>query len=605
MKVESRKMKDISQSTFFLLVAVLLAVTFSFSKWEKKGKEATLTWDVSGYYLYLPAVFIYGDLRELTFMPEILERYEPTFELQQAFLHEQSGHYVLKYSMGQALLYSPFFLLAHLAAKVSGYPADGFSLPYQMAISWGSLLVAVLGLWWARRNLLRYFGETTVAAALLVLVLGTNYLNYSTTGAALTHNYLFTLYALLIDQSIRWHERPGYRRAVGIGLLVGLMALVRPSEIIAATIPLLWGMRSIGTKLAEWRQHWQKLLAAALMMGLVGSLQLIYWKFATGNWIVYSYGEQGFTWLHPHVWDVLFSYRKGWLVYTPLMAVAVLGLIGLPRRLPALTLAVLAYSLLNFYIVSAWDIWWYGGSFGQRAMVQSYAVWLFPLAVALEWVGRQRLLRWPAYALVGAGVLLNLFQTWQSHGPDWEAEYMNKAYFWRIFANPDPGPQDRYLLDTGADFRGERQDVRMLYRTDFEGWPDSAAVSGQFYRSGRYAAYVDGGRAFSATVSLPVDADSLAAASWIRATGWFYSPMESLPPLWLLPQLNLLLLQQGEVVQQSHIRIQRSLTHDTWQERWLDLPLSGQPFDEIRVYIWNADGNVPLYLDDLRVESFR
>ncbi|MCB0619446.1 MAG: hypothetical protein KDC43_11100, partial [Saprospiraceae bacterium] len=72
-----------------------------------------------------------------------------------------------------------------------------------------------------------------------------------------------------------------------------------------------------------------------------------------------------------------------------------------------------------------------------------------------------------------------------------------------------------------------------------------------------------------------------------------------------LPQLNLLLLQQGEVVQQSHIRIQRSLTHDTWQERWLDLPLSGQPFDEIRVYIWNADGNVPLYLDDLRVESFR
>ena len=78
-------MKDISQSTFFLLVAVLLAVTFSFSKWEKKGKEATLTWDVSGYYLYLPAVFIYGDLRELTFMPDILERYEPTFELQQPF----------------------------------------------------------------------------------------------------------------------------------------------------------------------------------------------------------------------------------------------------------------------------------------------------------------------------------------------------------------------------------------------------------------------------------------------------------------------------------------------------------------------------------------
>ncbi|MBK8652918.1 MAG: glycosyltransferase family 39 protein [Haliscomenobacter sp.] len=154
-----------------------------------------------------------------------------------------NGNYVLKYSCGQAILFSPFFFLAHCYAKLNDtFPADGFSVPSQFMISMGCLLMAFLGMWVLRRILLRYFSDSSVAVSLILLVLGTNYFEYGTLGSALTHSNLFTLYALLILLTIRFYEKPTYWKAVGIGGLVGLAALVRPTEILSALIPLLWGL---------------------------------------------------------------------------------------------------------------------------------------------------------------------------------------------------------------------------------------------------------------------------------------------------------------------------------------------------------------------------
>ena len=134
--------KPISSLAFLASAALILAAAFFYyPKWEQPGTEATLSWDVSGYYLYLPAAFIYHDLKKLDFAPPLLEKYNPAPGFDQAFLHP-SGNRVMKYSCGQALQFLPWFAAGHLAAKVFGYPADGFSQPYQTAVSWGSLLVA-------------------------------------------------------------------------------------------------------------------------------------------------------------------------------------------------------------------------------------------------------------------------------------------------------------------------------------------------------------------------------------------------------------------------------------------------------------------------------
>jgi Dolichyl-phosphate-mannose-protein mannosyltransferase len=225
-------MRPNSMTAFFLCSLFIVVAAFCYyPKWQQRYTEATLSWDVSGYYMYLPAIFIYKDLKELNFRDDIIQKYKPSPEFGQAFRHP-SGNFVMKYSCGQALQYLPWFTIGHLLAKPLGYPADGFSKPYQVAIGWGSLLVVLLGLWFLRKNLLYYFSEKATAITLLLLVFGSNYLNYSAFDGAMTHNWLFTLYCLLIYSSIRFYQKPSYSWAIFTGILIGWAALTRPTEII-------------------------------------------------------------------------------------------------------------------------------------------------------------------------------------------------------------------------------------------------------------------------------------------------------------------------------------------------------------------------------------
>ncbi len=320
-----------------LYIFISLANLVYYPKWQHKYTEATIGWDVSGYYMYLPAIFIYQDLKKCTFLEDILKKYRPTPDPQQVFWHS-SGNRVMKYSIGQAIQFAPFFFIAHTYASYSpSYEADGFSLPYQFMISFGSLLVAFLGLYYLRKILLMYFSDGVVSLSLLALILGSNYLNYSAIDGAMTHNNLFTIYTLLIYQTIRLYEKPALKRFIFIGLLVGLAALTRPTEIISCMIPILWGvnlfsLESIKERFQFFQQNISHTLLAVLICLTVGFIQLLYWKYVAGEWIVYSYQDQGFSWLNPHLFDGFLSYKSGWLVYSPLMTFALLGFIFLYQK---------------------------------------------------------------------------------------------------------------------------------------------------------------------------------------------------------------------------------------------------------------------------------
>jgi hypothetical protein len=93
----------------------------------------------------------------------------------------------MQYSCGLALQYLPYFLIAHTIAKPLGYPNDGFSVPYQLAITLGALITACIGLWYTRKSLLNYFSESTTSFSLLFIVFATNYLNFSTIDVGMTH----------------------------------------------------------------------------------------------------------------------------------------------------------------------------------------------------------------------------------------------------------------------------------------------------------------------------------------------------------------------------------------------------------------------------------
>ena len=99
-----------------IIVVVLVSVIWFvlgalyYPKWNKTGSEAAISWDVSGYYHYLPAIFIYDDIKTQAYMGDINAKYLPSPAYDQSFPHHNSGNRVNKYAIGQAVMYSPFFL---------------------------------------------------------------------------------------------------------------------------------------------------------------------------------------------------------------------------------------------------------------------------------------------------------------------------------------------------------------------------------------------------------------------------------------------------------------------------------------------------------------
>src|SRR5258706_3853567 len=89
--------KPLMKSKYSLLIVSLvwfLLGAFYYPKWNKPGSEAAISWDVSGYYQYLPAIFIYKDIKKQDFMGDINAKYLPSPAYDQTFGHHDSGNLV-------------------------------------------------------------------------------------------------------------------------------------------------------------------------------------------------------------------------------------------------------------------------------------------------------------------------------------------------------------------------------------------------------------------------------------------------------------------------------------------------------------------------------
>lgn len=435
-----------------LLSCWLIIVVYAITRLCYTDRQADLpvkvtTWDALGYYLYLPATFIYHDVDKLGFIPSMDKTYQLSGGDFYQATHLPNGNYAGKYFVGIALLQAPFFLIAHALAPSLGYPADGFSTPYQMAVAWGAMLYVFLALLLLRRILLRYFTDSVVAFTLLLMLLATNAIQYIAIEGGQSHAYIFPLYVFMIYFTIRWHEAFRHGWLILIGLILGVAVICRPTEAVMLFIPLLWDWHDVDQRKRKWaylRSHKLPWLLI-VVSGLIGiAPQLLYWKFVTDHW-VYDVGSK-WDFLNPH-FRVLLGWEKGWFMYTPATVLMVLGLLKMQKK--TFAASVIWFSVLNLYIIIAWHIWRYGGSYSCRALVQSYPVWAFALASLLASL-QARWMKMFALLLGAYFIVVNLFQIYQYNETILHYDHMNREYYSAIYLNPHPSPLDYSLLDSAA-----------------------------------------------------------------------------------------------------------------------------------------------------------
>jgi hypothetical protein len=326
---------------------------------------------------------------------------------------------VFFFLFGMSLVYLPFFLIGHLAALSFGYEANGFSEPYIWSMVIGALIYTLIGLYYLRKFLLEYLSDRATAFAILVIFLATNAVHHLNIKNLETVNFLFTIAAFTLYKTVCWLKNPSFKTLLPIGIAITLITLIKPSEIIIALIPLLWLVDSWSSFKNRIQFLWNQRIAIILTLGIcliILSPQLIYWFHMTGKLIYDSYKNPGIglDLTSPHILPMLLSYRKGWLVYTPIMILAIGGMYFLWKRKKELFIPIVVYGGLSFYIVSSWTEWWYGASFSIRPLIILYPLLAIPMIYFIKYFGNQR--KWITSSLIIviiAFAALNQFQWWQ------------------------------------------------------------------------------------------------------------------------------------------------------------------------------------------------
>lgn len=371
--------------------------------------------DSAEYFAYLPSLLFDGDLDftdEYTYLHEL----NPDAGIKEGLLDKRDPTTGLPLNIapvGTALLWAPAYLIIHgsvLVARALGAPvaADGLSRPYILAVCYASAVYAFAGLLLCYRLARRYVSSFAAVLAVAVVWLATPAFFYSHASPPWSHSTSLFAVALLVNV---WHDTRGRRTPAQfllLGLLAGLVALVREQDSLFMLIPAVEGLVAI-LQLAR-RRVWKELLplvgryllvpAGAI---LVFTPQLAAYRVLNGRFGPNPTVAGKMTWWSPHFFQVLGDPHYGLLVWSPAILLALVGLVLLWKRDRLLTAALGVAFLAQIYVTGAYLTWMGAGSFGPRRFINCTVIFALGLATLIGWAREKRV---PAVVLVGIGSLL-------------------------------------------------------------------------------------------------------------------------------------------------------------------------------------------------------
>ena len=119
-----------SKAALVCIAIVFTYIVFNLASWKSRHM---LGMDEAGYYIYLPATFIYHDVGHLAFYPQMEAKYNLSNGVKWYAIYDEPGGFKLnKYPLGTAIFELPFFFAAHIVCLLqpATYPPDGYSAPY-------------------------------------------------------------------------------------------------------------------------------------------------------------------------------------------------------------------------------------------------------------------------------------------------------------------------------------------------------------------------------------------------------------------------------------------------------------------------------------------
>lgn len=382
------------------------------------------------YFAYLRSLYFDGDLdfrNEYTYFSEQRLAIGDT-AIRDALLredavnpHPETGLLRNVAPVGSTMLWAPGFVLADgyvIVAQALGSSVvrDGYSQPYILGVCLMTLLYCFLGLQLTYRFARRYSDDFAATVATLTVFLATPLLFYSYIAMPWSHANGFFLFALFLTVWMRHWRRPAERTWgvwVILGLIGGLMVMTREQLGLLLIIPAL---EALGHYLLLLRRrHW------AVVFGMLGrhvlflatlvlavTPQLWAYQMLNGRPLPSSTVGSKLIWTSPNFLNTLIDPGRGALLWAPVIALGLLGLIWLGRKDAWLALLLCIGFLAQTYINGAFGTTWHlRGAFGFRRLIECTPIFVLGLAALLAWL-RPRVSPWPILASAALLVYWNL-----------------------------------------------------------------------------------------------------------------------------------------------------------------------------------------------------
>jgi len=430
--------KKYSTQLTILLIGILVLFSSLNVKWGGDRWHSLLRDDAKGYYAYLPAVFIYQDL-SFSFYDTVENRHYRYPSLSYDYRYTYEGRRMNKYYSGTSLFQMPFFLMAHVLSKPLGYASDGYSKIYWISIGYAAIFYLLLGLWFLSKVLVLYeIPKPIINLVLFIITMGTHLFYYTSFEPGMSHVYSFALISYFVLLSKKYFKEPNKWTILQIAAIIGLITLIRPvNALVVFLLPFLAG------DMKTFTQSFQNLIKKQLLFFIIGliimimiaGIQLVLYKIQSGYFFIYSYGSQGFNFMDPHMIDILFSYRKGLFLYTPITFISLFAAITFYKKDKYLIYTFAAFFLILTYIFASWSVWWYGGSYSSRVYVEFLPVFAILLALLLMAIETKK---WRNRIIVVLFflVLFNQKQTYLYRIGYIHYQDMTKEKYWESLVHP-------------------------------------------------------------------------------------------------------------------------------------------------------------------------
>jgi hypothetical protein len=578
----------VTETVFFLsLFLISLFLTMEIHHGRGTYNWQSEIWvDKAGYYIYLPATFLYRF--DFDKFPERID-------------DRTGGGFILdydkrklnnKYSYGVALLVSPFFLGTHAVAKILGIPEEGGFAPlYHRMVNIAAVFYLVLGLWLLKRFLDRHFEKKISFLVVIFLYAGTNLFYYGLEDTLMSHVYsffLFSLFLLSLQNYLR-EKRPVYFLLLSFSF--SLAFLIRPTSGILLLLLFLWDVASF----TDLRDRFRLLIKPVNILAFSGILflvflpQMIYWKYLTGKFLMYTYGAEGFSnWKTPFFAEVWFSPLNGYFTYTPLAILFPAGMILMIRKEVRNGWLLAFIFLLASYLFASWFTWYFACSYGQRSFAEYSALMAVPLGVLLTEGFR-------AKNLFLKSILAILFLACSYYNVrlslNYEKCFFGSTWDWNRFG--------RLLEKTGI---AGRFDQTYVFCNDFENTALSNLnrISDSVAKSGRYSMYMTPDREYGGRFLELVGNLGRETPCFIKAGIWIWKTSDN--------PLGAFLVCSVEKEGRSLVWLSEPLDPSVpGKERWCRIertfviPDNTDRGASLSVYIWNRQ-RTSFYADDLEIE---